>query len=326
MRNVKLDGFIIALVGMIVLAYLIPTLGDFLPLQAISTYGVAGIFFFYGLKLSPRKMKEGLHNWKLHLLIQASTFLLFPLLVLLFRPLISHEEGQLLWLAVFFLAALPSTVSSSVVMVSIAEGNIPAAIFNASISGLIGIVVTPLWMSLFLQGAQAGFDYGDVVVKLLVQILLPVFLGLLLHRFLGTWASHYKKQLNLFDKSIILLIVYNSFSESFTTGVFQSIDLVSLGVVACSAFALFGAVYGLIYVFTSLLGFTRDDRITALFCGSKKSLVHGTVFSNVLFTQMASASIFLVPLMFYHAFQLLVVSVIAQRMSSARKPAPPLTS
>lgn len=50
-----------------------------------------------------------------------------------------------------FLATLPSTVSSSVVMVSIAGGNMAAAIFNASVSSLIGVFVTPLWMGIFLE-------------------------------------------------------------------------------------------------------------------------------------------------------------------------------
>ena len=130
------------LIAMILLAYWLPGVEKLIPLNEISTYGISGIFFFYGLKLNPEKMKEGLSNWKLHALIQAATFFIFPMLVLCILPFISSEEHFTLWLAVFFLAALPSTVSSSVVMVSIAKGNIPGAIFNASISGLIGIFIT----------------------------------------------------------------------------------------------------------------------------------------------------------------------------------------
>ena len=109
-------------------------------------WGICIIFLLYGLKLNIKEVFRDIKNWKLHLLVQLGTFVLFPLLVALFYPLAKGTDYQLVWLSIFFLASLPSTVSSSVVMVSIAKGNITSAIFNASISGLIGIVATPLLM------------------------------------------------------------------------------------------------------------------------------------------------------------------------------------
>ncbi len=298
---------------MIVLAWLYPGLNKSLPLHEISSIGISGIFFFYGLKLSPAKMYEGLANWRLHLLVQGVTFLLFPILVLLVKPAIHTEEYTLLWLAVFFLATLPSTVSSSVVMVSIAGGNIPGAIFNASISGLIGIFLTPLWMGFFLTKTMNSFNFGEVFGELLLKILVPVIVGMLLHRFFGKFAIRHKNQLTAFDKAVILLIAYKSFSESFLSGVFDDISLVALLVVGLSVIVLFFVVWLTISMGTRLLAFNREDRITALFSGSEKSLVHGTVFSSVLFAGMSSAGIFLIPIMIYHAFQLVIISVIAQR-------------
>ncbi|MCK5277292.1 MAG: bile acid:sodium symporter [Cyclobacteriaceae bacterium] len=304
------------LIAMILLAYWLPGIEKLIPLNEISTYGISGIFFFYGLKLNPEKMKEGLSNWKLHALIQAATFFIFPLLVICILPFIHSEEHFTLWLAVFFLAALPSTVSSSVVMVSIAKGNIPGAIFNASISGLIGIAVTPLWIGLFLESGENALDLGEIVVSLIMKILLPVLLGMILHRYWGEFANRHKKQLTMFDKSVILIIVYKSFSTSFSSGIFKGITLLELSVVGFGVIALFFGVYFLIYFTSNKLKFNREDRITALFCGSKKSLVHGSVFSSVLFSGMSSAGIFLVPIMIYHAFQLFFISILAQRMSS----------
>src|SRR5690606_12529891 len=145
--KLKFDGFIIALIFMIILAYVFPDVAGYMGgkfLDALISVGVALVFFFYGLKLSFNEIKDGMKNWKLHLSVQLFTFGLFPLLVLLFRPLVHTETQEQFWLSFYFLAALPSTVTSSVVMVSIARGNVPAAIFNASISGLIGVVITPL--------------------------------------------------------------------------------------------------------------------------------------------------------------------------------------
>jgi len=298
---------------MILLAYWLPGIEKIIPLNQISTIGISAIFFFYGLKLSPEKMKEGLSNWKLHIVIQSATFFLFPLLILLVLPFIHEETHFTLWLAVFFLAALPSTVSSSVVMVSIAKGNIPGAIFNASISGLMGILVTPLLIGIFLEARLESFDLGQTFIELCLKILLPVILGMALHRFWGNFANQHKKYLTMFDKAVILIIVYKSFSNSFSNGIFDDLNLMELLVVGFGVIALFFIVYNIIHMISKRLAFNREDEITALFCGSKKSLVHGTVFSSVLFAGMSSAGIFLVPIMIYHAFQLFIVSIIAQK-------------
>ena len=313
LKSVKLDRFVLLLLLMILLGYWVPGIDNFIPLKQISIYGIAGIFFFYGLKLNLEKMREGLSNLKLHLLVQLSTFILFPLLLLALLPIIRTEESFTLWLAVFFLAALPSTVSSSVVMVSIAKGNIPGAIFNASISGLIGILITPLWMGIFLEARIDSFDLGQTFFELVIKILVPVIIGLVLHPFWGNFAKKNNKYLTMFDKTIILIIVYRSFSYSFSSGTFSGISIIELSFVGVGVILLFFIVYQIILILSRKLGFSTEDRITALFCGSKKSLVHGTVFSNVLFSGMSGSGIFLVPIMIYHAFQLFIVSIIARK-------------
>ena len=149
-----LDWFLLALIGVVTLAYFAPGLGSKaspVPWQLITTVGVAMVFFFYGLKLSFDKLRAGMRNWRLHTLVQLATFGLFPVLALLAHPFFGAGKGELLWQSIFFLCVLPSTVSTSVVMVSIAGGNLPAAIFNASISSLLGILITPLLASLFLH-------------------------------------------------------------------------------------------------------------------------------------------------------------------------------
>lgn len=315
----KIDKFVLAIIGIVFLAYLFPQWGSKespIPLDIIGSLGISLIFFFYGLKLHPDKIKSGLKNWKLHVVVQLATFLLFPIVVLLFRPLASSEHTEMIWLAFLFLAALPSTVSSSVVMVSIANGNIPAAIFNASISGLIGIALTPLWMGMFLQQSTADFDLGVIYIKLLTEILVPVILGLLLQRFLGKYTAKYNKQLTLFDKTIILIIIYKSFSESFEEKVFTSVKLADLIFIFAADILLFFGVYYLIGFLAQKLKFNREDQITAKFCGTKKSLVHGTVFSKILFPATMPTGVILLPLMLFHAAQIFIISVIASKLGT----------
>jgi sodium/bile acid cotransporter 7 len=316
--KLKIDRFVLSIIIVIIVAYFFPqwgTEGSAIPIDAISTIGIAFIFFFYGLKLSPDKLKAGLKNWKLHVLVQVTTFLIFPLLVFAFHPYLKTEEQNTMWLGFFFLAALPSTVSSSVVMVSMAKGNVPAAIFNASISGIIGIAITPLWMGLFVNPAQTDFDFTDIYTKLILQIILPVVFGLLLQRYWGAFALKHSAKLTTFDKSIILLIIYKSFAESFEENIFIAVSVLDLFLLSVGVIILFYLVFFLTGFISKKLDFNKEDQIAAQFCGTKKSLVHGTVFSKILFGNMPSIGIILLPLMLFHAIQILIISVIASKMA-----------
>lgn len=314
----KIDKIVPAIAIVVAIAYFFPqaAVSDSpVPIDIICSVGVSLIFFFYGLKLNPDKIKSGLRNWQLHLLIQASTFILFPLIVICFYPWMRSEQQKLIWLGVFFLAASPSTVSSSVVMVSIAKGNIPASIFNASLSGIIGILVTPLWMGIFVAGSQTGnFDFGHIYLKLVTEIIVPVALGIALQKYWGAFAQEHSSRLSAFDKSVILLIIYKSFAESFEKRIFSSLGFKDLLIIVTIVIILFFLMYGLIGYISGLLRFNTEDKITARFCGTKKSLVHGTVFSTVLFGNMTTVGIVLLPLMLFHAIQILLIGVIAGKM------------
>ncbi|MDX1653434.1 MAG: bile acid:sodium symporter family protein [Brumimicrobium sp.] len=309
------DSFVIGLLFMVGLAYLLPFNEDFskvVPLPAIIYWGITGIFLLYGLKLELNKLKADMSNWRLNLLIQLSTFILFPVILLLFYPFLKDTSYHTLWLASFFLAALPSTVSSSVVMVSIAKGNIPAAIFNASISGLIGIIVTPLWMSIFFNNDGAGADFAEMFKGLSLQILLPVTIGIALNPLVGKYIRDRRQYVNWFDKIIIFLIVYKSFSAAFVQGVFSQVPGWTFLLLSLLIIGMFFLVFGIIGYISSLLNFSRKDKITARFCGSKKSLVHGSVFVTLIVSDPGMQSLFLLPVMIYHAFQLFYTSHVSR--------------
>ncbi|MBJ7880791.1 bile acid:sodium symporter family protein [Gelidibacter salicanalis] len=316
LKKLRIDTFVIAIGISILIAYFFPQLGASgspVPLDLISSLGISFIFFFYGLSLSSETIRNGLKNWKLHVSVQASTFVLFPLLILPFFPLVKDTSYELLWMAFLFMAALPSTVSSSVVMVSMAKGNLPAAIFNASISGIIGIILTPLWMLPFITQTDVPFEFSAIYFQLITEIVIPLALGSALRRFLGQWALKHKRTLNKFDKSIILLIIYKSFVQSFEDRIFSSIGFLEMLAMAGLVVILFVLVYFLTGRIGKVLKFNHADQITNQFCGTKKSLVHGTVFSEALFGQTNIVGIMLLPLMFYHALQILIISVIAAK-------------
>ena len=314
------NAFLWLLVLMVLLGYLLPyreSYNAYFNLGTFIDWGIVIIFLLYGLKLNLREVLNDIKNWKLHLLVQAATFVLFPLLVMPFYKIAQDTEFYVLWLSIYFLACLPSTVSSSVVMVSIAKGNVPSAIFNASISGLIGIFATPMLMQPFLENnSGAAVDQGAIIQQLLLKVLLPIVLGLLLNPLCKKFIERYGKLIGKFDRLIILLIVYESFSTAFVNRVFSSVPAITFAIIALAAIGLFFIVYHLLGWTSRRLHFNREDTITTTFCGSKKSLVHGSLFMMVLGIPDDNKVMFLLPIMLYHSFQLFYVSWLANKIGN----------
>ncbi|MCU0719872.1 MAG: bile acid:sodium symporter, partial [Pirellula sp.] len=218
----KRDWFFIGMLVAALLAWVYPTAGaqgGWLYPEVLTKAGVALIFFLHGMSLSFEAMKQGAMNWRLHALIQIAVFLLFPAigLVLLFLT-----EGWLsddLRLGLFYLCALPSTVSSSIALTAAAGGNVPGAVFNATLSSLLGIFLTPLWIKLVWQGSGANMPLGPIVLDLTLWLVLPLFVGQIMRKWLAAWAKRNKSWIGVVDRLTILLLIYTSFCDSFVFGV-----------------------------------------------------------------------------------------------------------
>lgn len=311
LKKYGIDWFILAIGILIAGAYFFPHIGTQtkpVNLSKIAGYGISFVFFFYGAKLSKKQFSQGISNIKMHLIIQLTTFVVFPVILIVLKPLFQNQN---MWLAVFFVASLPSTVSSSVVMVSLAKGNVPGAIFNATISSFGGILITPFWMGIFMVSQKMGFDISSIILKLVFQILIPIIVGMLLNPLLGRFVNKFSKQFKIADQSIVLLIIYTSFCKSFSTGAFEILNSTNLLLLIVGMFALFLSMFFMLKFVSKLFRFHYQDAITTMFCGSKKSLLHGVAISKVLFAGMPIAGIILLPIMLYHPMQLIFVSMYA---------------
>jgi sodium/bile acid cotransporter 7 len=292
-----------------VLAWLMPALGSQLSGWQVNKAGVTLIFFLHGLALPAEALREGTRQVKLHALVQASTFLLFPLLGWLASQGLPAAQRA----GVLFLCALPSTVSSSVALTAVARGNVAAAIFNASLSSLIGVVLTPLWMQLLLGASGASLPLGKVVLDLALFLLLPFAAGQALRPWLREHAARHKAVISKIDRGSILLLVYTSFCDSINGGVWQRHGLSAALVAFAVALVLLCVVLALTSSAASAVGFARAERITAVFCGSKKTLAAGVPMAQLIFGAGPTAGLVLLPLLAYHTLQLVVCSSLAAR-------------
>ena len=317
LNKVGINGFLLGLFAAIFLAWLFPFAGSNqspVPWKPIINVGIGLVFFLYGVKLDPAQLKVGLKNWKLHVLIQLTTFVVFPLLVLAIVPYLSWIDEDFR-LGITYLSVLPSTVSASVVMVSIANGNIPGAIFNASISSLLGVVITPFWMGFLVDSTDVQMDFLPTLGELSIKVLLPVIVGIFLHSWLFPKIEKHLSALKYIDQTVIMIIVFTSFAQSFSQDVFSPYKSSVLLEIGATMLALFFLVWLVIEILCRLLRFSWEDRVTALFCGSKKSLVQGVVIGKVIFPDPATLGLVLLPLMLYHIQQLIAGSIIASRFS-----------
>ncbi|OAN44739.1 bile acid:sodium symporter [Paramagnetospirillum marisnigri] len=316
LARIGIDAFLIGLVGMVGLAWLLPDLGrsgGWLAMDVVATWGVALVFLLYGLTLPPERLKAGMLNWRLHLLVQLSTFVLFPVLMLAVAKALDQRVHADLLLGFFFLAALPSTISSSVAMTSIAGGNVAGAIFNATLSSLIGVVATPLWVNWYLSTSGGSLDLSLVLTKIVLLVLLPIALGQALRPWLHGWVGRNMGWLKPLDRITILLIVLNSFADSVAGGIWERHGPDTLAWVAGGAAALFFLVFGLLSLVCRLLGFNREDVIAGVFCGTKKSLATGVPMAKIMFGASPILGMVIAPTILYHLIQLVAAGMIARR-------------
>ncbi|WCT74484.1 bile acid:sodium symporter [Sphingomonas naphthae] len=312
----KIDGFLIAMASAIVLALLFPWVGmDDGPvhLGILTTIGIAGVFFLHGANLAPKALRDGALHWRLHLLVQGTTFLFFPLIG---AALYFASEGWLpdgLRLGFFYLGALSSTISSSVAMTAMARGNVAVAVFNATLSGLIGMVATPLLVRLVSTVGAGGPAVGEAILDILKTLLLPFALGQACRPLIGAFLHRHKKVVSTLDRGVIVLIVFGSFAESTASGLWRQFSPQSFLIVTGLAAGMLALALFFTISISRLLKLDTADEAAAVFCGSKKSLANGAPIAKILFAGNPAIGMIVLPVLLYHQIQLIVCASLARR-------------
>ena len=314
------DNFTLILMAVVITATFFPAQGVGATIfEWITNLAIASLFFFHGAKLSRTAILAGIMHWRLHLLVFACTFVLFPLVGWISKPILVPLLGGPLYVGMLYLCVLPGTVQSAIAFTSIARGNVPAAVCSASASSLIGIALTPLLLKLLLDADPGSANTLDAVIQISIQLLLPFVVGHLMRPLIGEWIDRNRKWLGNVDQTSILLVVYTAFSASVVGGLWQTVPIASLLLLTAICLLLLAVM---LYATTQLsrrLGFNREDEITIVFCGSKKSMATGVPMAQVLFSSAAIGPA-LLPLIIFHQVQLMACAVLANRYALQTKP------
>jgi len=307
------DPFVAALVATMVVAVVVPVPEPVRDAADVSAdVAVVLLFLLYGMRLPTREVLAGLRNVRLQGGILASTYVLFPVLGVILATAAEPVIGADLARGLLYLSLLPSTVQSSVALTSVARGNVAGAICGATVSNVVGMVLTPLLVLVFM-GAAGTLGLGGLR-SVLLQLLLPFVLGQALQPLAGTWVRAHRPLTLAVDRGTILLVVFAAVAAASAGGVWDTVSGGEVAALLGACLLLLGVVLALTWWAGARLGLDLPDRIALLMCGSKKSLATGLPMASVLFPAAAAATI-AVPVIVFHQTQLVVCAVIARRLA-----------
>ena len=312
--RLKVDWYLVLIISMAVAASLAPARGEVaVGLGWVSKIAIGLVFFLHGARLPREAVLKGLIHWRLHLLILAATFVLFPALCVGITHLPAWITPPELASGIILLGCLPSTIQSSIAFVGAARGNVAAAVAAASVSNMLGVFLTPLLAGALMhaKGAVSAGSFWSIVA----QLLAPFLAGQLLRPWIGGFVAAHNKTLGKFDRGTILLIVYVAFSGAVVGGVWSRLGPADLVRLLLLCLALLSVVLAATACAARALGFDKADEIAIVFCGSKKSLASGAPIAAALLNP-AVAGVAIIPLMIFHQIQLMACAAIAQRYAA----------
>ena len=316
MRWLRRNWFLVGLVAAVGLAWLFPAAGakgGLLRPELTIRAGVVVIYFLQGLTLALDALRHGALRWRLHVLVQAWTFLLFPLVGLLLDRVAGARLPPDLRTGFLFLCVLPTTISTAIVFTTVAGGNVAGAIFNATLSNLLGIVITPLWIGWLAQAGGQTLPLGPVILEIVLLLLVPLAAGQALRPWLRRWADARKPRLAGVNSGIVLFIVYAAFANSVEARVWERYGAHLVLLALAGVVLLFAVVMGAVLVTIRAARLDDADASAALFCASQKTLAAGVPMAQLIFGAHPGLGLILLPVMLYHPLQLMVHGMMAMR-------------
>lgn len=313
----RIDPLVAGIIVSALIAFVLPARGAFADGFGVAVkLAIALLFFLYGARLSTREALNGLTHWRLHAVILACTFVVYPLIGILLRPLSAVVSPEL-YQGILFLTLVPSTVQSSVALTGIARGNVSGAVVAASLSSLVGVVATPLLAMLLMRSSGGVLIDASVFLDISIQLLLPFLLGQLAHNFLPPVREiAASKATKIVDRGSIWMVVYSAFSQGVVAGVWTQLPLWQILFLIALAAALVVAMLWVTGWVPGKLGFNRADTVAIQQCGTQKSLATGLPMASVMFGG-ATLGTLIIPLMIYHMTQLVICSSYVSRYAGA---------
>ena len=262
--------------------------------------------FFVGVMLGIAGFTMGTSS----LVKQAANFhAVIPVLlsIYLFSPILAYGLG--VWFApagnehflpaMMIMAAQAGSLASAIALTMMSGGNRELALICTLSSNSLTFLLTPLILNLSI-GADVDFHVGEMMLRMLYMVLLPIAAGQLLRPLLWRHTERIRPFIRIAPQIIILMFVYTGFASG-AKQLQGTPEIVLRFFAACAILHLALLVWN--YLLSGWLLFEWPDRTAMMLSGSQKTLPNGIyVWSNFFATNPYGA----VPLVLYHLFQLLM--------------------
>jgi sodium/bile acid cotransporter 7 len=208
---------------------------------------------------------------------------------------------------------VPCTLAAATVWTRRAGGNDAVAILVTIITNLACFLVVPAWLRLFV-GESAGdiqLDYGELVLQLVLVVVSPIVVAQLARQWrpLAVWVAQHKIALGVCAQIGILSFVFacgvrcgEEINRASASSLFNVGNL-GLMIVLIVTIHLALLAFGLNAA--RALGMSRPDAIAVGIADSQKTIMVG------LFIALKFGPAAILPMVVYHATQLLLDTVIA---------------
>jgi len=318
----KKNWFIIGIFLAVACGYCFPEFAKTINRKGLfSTFLVIFLFFIQGLILQKEKVLSGIKNIRLHIILLFFTFIFYPLYFIVFIKIIPFTLNEGIIAGLFVLACLPTTIASSAVFTGMAEGNVSGSIFNSFISNMAGVFITPLLFSFILKATVLALPFSvlsEIFMSLVIRIIIPMGLGMILRNFAISFIDKNKKKYSVASSTTILFIIFIAFAGSSNA---ITLDLI---ITLYPVFIFLALTYWVIsfitYKVACLIGFSSEDIITTVFTATQKTLAMGAPLITLYFRDNPQImGIILIPLLFYHPWQLFSSSFIVKYFLKKKK-------
>ena len=322
-KHLKKHAFTLWLLFAVFLAVLFPAYGSkggLLYPELSTNIGVWLIFFLQGIALPTSELTSGYSPKRLHAFVLSWNYIIFPIAVgLLLLPLslvIPNELRLGFWL----LAILPTTVSSAVVFSTVSKGNTSNAIFSTVFSNLLSVLLVPAVAVAYLSvESGVSLPLSPLFSKLFLLIIAPLILGQLVRKWLPKTSALIANRTKGLGNWIIVFIVHCAFAQSVSSGFLIQLGLFSIFKVISITILILLFVSQFVWWSSNLFNLSKEQRISAFFCSSQKSLATGLPLTTsilALAPGIVDAASVLIPLMCYHPAQLILAGILSNRWGS----------
>ena len=209
------NWFFVGIAVMVLTAFYFPGVGMF-----IKTYKVLNIVIFLGflltgLTLDTSSILEQLKDARVLVAAVVSSLILFPAIAyflarLFFKATPDFAMGALI------IGVAPATIASGTVMTAMALGNVPLSLFICVLTNFAALLTIPFILTnlLHFTGTSIDLPVAGMLFSLVLKVLVPTLIGQLLRPRMAAMIFPYKKQISIFNQSIILMIILNAVSSA----------------------------------------------------------------------------------------------------------------